>query len=68
MHASKSGSTVPWRMPGLALSCLLTSLTMPMAALPTDLMVKAEKRKGNIAPSSNPAKMAGSVIEMSLLA
>jgi hypothetical protein len=37
---------------------------MPNAALPTDLMVRAEKRYGNIAPSNNPANISGSVKEI----
>lgn len=44
MQALKSGSEVPWMIPGLLFSCLLISSTIPIAALPTDLMVKAEKR------------------------
>lgn len=43
-------------MSGLCLICLLTYLTIPKAAFPTDLMVKAENKYGNIAPSSRPAK------------
>jgi hypothetical protein len=42
MHAWKSGSEVPAQMPGSSLSCLLISLTISSAALPTDFMVNAE--------------------------
>ena len=44
-------------MPGCALICLLTYYTIPKAALPTDLIVNAEKIYGSIAPRSRPAKI-----------
>jgi hypothetical protein len=37
---------------------------MPNAALPTDLIVKAENKYGNIAPKSNPAKMSARLREI----
>jgi len=46
-------------MPGCYLICLLTYSTIPKAALPTDLIVKAENIYGNIAPTSKPAKISG---------
>jgi len=51
-------------MPGSYLICLLTYSTIPNAAFPTDLIVKAENMYGIIAPSSNPAKIYGRVKEM----
>jgi hypothetical protein len=57
MHALKSGSDVPARMPGSLRICLLIYSTIPWAAFPTDLIVKAEKRYGNIAPIKSPAKI-----------
>lgn len=53
-------------MPGSALICLLTSSTIPKAALPTDLMVKAENTYGNMAPINKPANTSGLVKEISL--
>mmetsp|Transcript_41357 Transcript_41357/g.128890 ORF Transcript_41357/g.128890 Transcript_41357/m.128890 type:complete len:256 (-) Transcript_41357:996-1763(-) len=41
-------------------NCRRTSHMMAPAALPTDSMVKAPKRKGNIAPRSTPARTMGS--------
>lgn len=39
---------------------------MPKAAFPTDLMVRAEKTYGNIAPINSPANTSGLVNEISL--
>lgn len=46
-------------MPGLCLICLLTSFTIPNAALPTDLIVNAENMYGNMAPINRPAQISG---------
>lgn len=54
-------------MPGLCLICLLTSLTIPNAAFPTDLIVKAEKIYGNIAPNNSPAYISGCANEIWLI-
>lgn len=51
-------------MPGFYLICLRTSSTIPNAALPTDRIVKAENRYGNIAPRSKPAKISARLSEM----
>ena len=67
MQALKSGYEVPAIIPGSARSCLLIYVTIPWAAFPTDLIVKAENRYGNIAPIKSPAKISGSVMEMSVL-
>jgi hypothetical protein len=53
------------RIPGSYLICLLTSSTIPKAALPTDLIVNAENTYGNIAPINNPANTSGLVNEIS---
>ncbi len=39
-------------------------MTIPIAALPTDFIVIAEKRYGSIAPISNPVKIYGFDIEI----
>lgn len=44
MQALKSGYEVPAIIPGSARSCLLIYVTIPWAAFPTDLIVKAENR------------------------
>lgn len=46
-------------IPGSLVNYLLTSLTISLAAKPTDFMVKAEKAYGNIAPTNNPEKTNG---------
>merc|ERR1712072_712507 len=61
IHLSKSGFLLPAKISPSA-NCLLTSSTIPLAAFPTDFMVKAEKAYGNIAPNKRPAKISGSVI------
>lgn len=56
---------MPYRIPGFYLICLRTYYTMPNAALPTDLIVNAENKYGNIAPSNNPAKISAFFNEIS---
>ncbi len=56
---------MPYNIPGSSRICRLTSSTIPKAALPTDLIVKAENTYGNIAPINNPAKTSGLVNDIS---
>jgi len=63
MHSLKSGSAVPFMIPGFAFNYLLISFTISNAAFPTLFIVKAEKAYGNIAPIKRPEKIKGSVIK-----
>ena len=54
-HLSYSGLPVPSIIPGISLNCLLTSSTISIAALPTELIAKAEKTTGTIPPTNNIA-------------
>ena len=47
-------------IPGIVRNWRRTSSIMSKAALPTDFMVIAEKRKGSMAPTNNPVKTSGS--------
>src|SRR3990167_545926 len=46
--------SLPSRSPGISLNCLLISLTILNAALPTDVIVNAPIKNGRIPPINNP--------------
>merc|ERR1712241_982458 len=68
-HLSESGDTsssggisspldalsIAFRSPGISLNCLRTSSIISAAALPTEIIVRAPNRYGNIAPIKQPA-------------
>ena len=55
-HLLYSGLPVPSRIPGISLNWRRTSLTISMAALPTEFMANAEKTTGIIAPMNKAAR------------
>ena len=55
-HLSYSGSALPSIIPGISLNCLRTSLTIAIAAFPTELIAKAENTTGIIPPINKAAR------------
>ena len=55
-HFPYSGVPVPSIIPGISLNCLLTSITISIAALPTDFIASAEKTTGIIPPTKRAAR------------
>ena len=55
-HLPYSGLPLPVIMPFIVLNCLLTSITIENAALPTARIVNAENRKGIAPPISRPVR------------
>mmetsp|Transcript_40021 Transcript_40021/g.73920 ORF Transcript_40021/g.73920 Transcript_40021/m.73920 type:complete len:324 (+) Transcript_40021:319-1290(+) len=63
MQAAWSGGAwpgVPWSRPGISRNWRATSLTISMAAVPTDFMVMAVNQYGSMAPMTREAKAIGS--------
>ena len=54
-HFPYSGVPVPSIIPGISLNCRLTSITMSIAAFPTDFIANAEKTTGIMPPMKRAA-------------
>ncbi len=55
-HLLYSGLPVPSKIPGISLNWRRTSLTISMAAFPTEFIANAEKTTGIIAPTNKAAR------------